>query len=143
MSRVTAFACLLGLLTGIAAAGNPLDAAPPPVAGYTGEAQSTVAGCPYLVWRLARHPNGDVTGIFYFSDMSGVSLATGTINQVGQFRVTLTSAMGQGPVGTVTGTKSPNGKIDATMTGEACANMKLHFNPIDNLKLYNPPLHGD
>jgi len=75
--------------------------------------------------------------------LSGVSLATGTINQAGQFRVTLTSAMGQGPVGTVTGAKSPNGKIDATMTGEGCANMKLHFNPIDNLKLYNPPLHGD
>jgi hypothetical protein len=69
------------------------------MAGYTGEAPSSVAGCPYLIWRLARHDNGEVTGIFYYSDMSGVSNVTGTVDQAGQFHLTLTSSMGNGPVG--------------------------------------------
>ncbi len=106
--------------------------------GYTGQVQSSVAGCPYLLWRLARHENGDVTGIFYYSDMSGVSQAKGAIDQAGHFQLTLTSSMGQGPVGTVAGTKSANGAVTATVSGEGCANAKLKFNPNADLRKWNP-----
>jgi hypothetical protein len=135
MSRVTMFVSLLGLL----AAGAPVEkaAAAAPVPGYTGQVPSSVAGCPNLMWRLARRDNGDVTGIFYYSDMSGVSEVKGTIDQAGHFQLTMTSAMGQGPVGTVTGTKSRNGAVNATMTGDGCANAQLHFRPVLNLTNYN------
>ena len=112
--------------------------AAPPVAGYTGQMQSSMAGCPYLVWRLARHDNGEVTGIFHYSDMSGVSRATGTISPEGQFLLTLIPLTGKGPVATVTGTKSIDGTIIATMNGQGCANMLLQFDPAADLNLPKP-----
>ena len=60
---------------------RPGVAAPPPmapVAGITGFAPSKVAGCPNINWRLARHPDGKITGIFWYSDMSGTSEAVGS-----------------------------------------------------------------
>jgi hypothetical protein len=126
---------VLGLLAAGVSFGTTVAAAPTP--GYTGNVPSSVAGCPYIMWRVARHDNGDLAGIFYYSDMSGVSEVKGTMDQAGHFQLTLTSAMGQGPVGTVTGTKRPNGAVDATLTGEGCANAKLHFRPVLNLTNYN------
>jgi hypothetical protein len=60
------------------------------VAGFVGWQYSSVAGCPYMQWKLARHSNGQITGIVYYSDMSGVS------SQAGHFQITLTSEMGSG-----------------------------------------------
>jgi hypothetical protein len=74
-----------------------------PTAGYVGWTYSSVSGCPYIEWKLARHSDGSVTGIVYYSDMSGVSTANGTVGG-GHFQLALTSSMGNGPVGTVTGT---------------------------------------
>jgi hypothetical protein len=118
---------------------KPVSAVPP-TAGFIGQAESSVAGCPYIAWRLARHDNGEITGIAYYSDMSGVSMVTGTMNQAGQFHLTLTSSMGNGPVATVTGTKVANGNVDGVMKGEGCANMKMHFVSLANLNVYNT--HG-
>ena len=132
MYRIASFASALTLLAAGSVVGNPAAAAPP-VAGFVGQAQSSVAGCPYIAWRLARHDNGDVTGIAYYSDMSGTSMVTGKVNQAGQFHLTLTSAMGKGPVATVDGTKSADGTATATMTGEGCANMQMHIVPVPNL----------
>jgi len=128
MRRVASFVSALALLATGAVISKPAVAAPPPpVAGYVGQAPSSVAGCPYIAWRLARHDNGEVTGITYYSDMSGVSMVTGTVNQAGQFHLTLTSSMGNGPVATVDGTKAANGNVTGIMKGEGCANMTMHF----------------
>lgn len=135
MTRLMTFASALTVLATGTAVSLPASAAAPPIAGFVGEGASSVAGCPFIQWRLARHPDGQVTGIAYYSDMSGVSMVTGTVTQAGQFNLTLTSAMGQGPTGTVSGTKSRNGALNATMTGEGCANMKLHISPVANLNL--------
>jgi hypothetical protein len=136
MSRVTTIVTALGLLAAGAVAEKPAAAAVP-VAGYVGWAYSSVSGCPYLEWKLARHPDGSITGIVYYSDMSGVSTANGTINQAGQFQITLTSSMGNGPVGTVTGTKSADGAVTATMTGQGCANMHMHSNAVADINQYH------
>jgi len=136
MIRALALTSVLGLVAATTVVGMPATAAPP-VAGFVGSANSSVAGCPYIAWRLARHENGDVTGIAYYSDMSGVSSVTGTVNQAGQFHLTLTSSMGNGPVGTVTGSRSAKGVVTAKLTGEGCANMEMHMNPVSNLNTYH------
>jgi hypothetical protein len=135
MHRALVLSLALSLLVTGGAVQKAVAAAPVP--GYTGNVPSSVAGCPSIMWRLARRDNGDLTGIFYYSDVSGVSEVKGTMDQSGHFQVTLTSSMGQGPVGTVTGTKRPNGAVDATLTGEGCANAQLHFRPVLNLTNYN------
>jgi hypothetical protein len=111
-------------------AGQPAVAAPPPVAGFIGEAASSVPGCPSLLWRLARHPDGTVTGMTYYSDLSGISMVNGSVDQAGDFHLKLTSGMGNGPVGEVTGHRSANGKVDATLKGEGCANNHVVMNPV-------------
>jgi hypothetical protein len=103
---------------GVAAPPQPM----PPMAGITGFAPSAVAGCPNINWRVARHPDGKITGIFWYSDLSGTSEAVGNEDATGKFQIKLTSAIGQGPVGVVNGTRSKTGKVVADMTGEGCAN---------------------
>ncbi|MGH7080167.1 MAG: hypothetical protein ACREFU_18980, partial [Acetobacteraceae bacterium] len=75
---------LLGL--GVIAAG-PTYAAEPP--GFVGNTPSSASGCPSIVWRLA-NSNGQVHGMAYYSDLSGLSSVTGTIDQGGKFDLTLT-----------------------------------------------------
>jgi hypothetical protein len=105
----------------------PTAAAPPapPVAGMVGFAPSSVAGCPNINWRLARHDDGKITGIFWYSDLSGTSEAVGSEDSTGRFHIGVKSAVGQGPVGVVDGTRSPQGKVVATMKGEGCANDRV------------------
>ena len=98
------------------------QAAPAPMAGITGFAPSTIAGCPNINWRLARHDDGKITGIFWYSDMSGTSEAAGSEDASGHFHIQITSAIGKGPVGSVDGTRSKAGKVVADMKGEGCAN---------------------
>lgn len=119
MLATTAFA-LGAVVVGSAVAAPPPPMAP--IAGITGFAQSKVPGCPNINWRLARHADGKITGIFWFSDLSGTSEAAGTEDATGRFHIKVTSAIGTGPVGVVDGTRSPQGKVVADMTGEGCAN---------------------
>jgi hypothetical protein len=56
----------------------------------TGRANSSVAGCLYIEWKLARHSDGTATGIVYYSNMSGVSMANGNV-QDGKSKLMLTS----------------------------------------------------
>ncbi len=107
-------------------------AAPPGTRGFQGSGHSSVAGCPDLVWRLVRN-GGNVTGITFFSDMSGVSEVKGTVNDAGQFHLTMTPAMANGPSGTVDGTRRPNGAIQAQVRGQGCANMQLSMQPITDV----------
>jgi hypothetical protein len=116
MLATTAFA--------LGAVGSTVAAPPPaaPIAGITGFAQSKVPGCPNINWRLARHTDGKITGIFWYSDLSGTSEASGTEDPSGHFHIQVTSSIGSGPVGVVDGTRSPQGKVVADMKGEGCAN---------------------
>jgi hypothetical protein len=103
---------------------RPAMAAAPaaPVAGIVGFAPSSVAGCPNINWRMARHDDLKLTGIFWYSDMSGTSEAVGSEDQTGRFHIQLTSAIGKGPVGSVDGTRAKDGKVVADLKGEGCAN---------------------
>jgi len=121
------------LTLGAVVAGSAV-AAPPPVAGTVGYALSTVAGCPYIQWRLARHDDGRITGRFWYSDLSGTSNAVGTIDQNGRFHTVLTSAIGSGPVGVVDGQRSPDGSVTADLKGEGCANYhSVRMAPVPNI----------
>jgi hypothetical protein len=113
------------------------------MAGIVGHHASAVAGCPDVEWRLARHPDGQITGIFWYSDLSGTSQAVGQIDASGRFHTTLTSAMGQGPVGKLDGMRSSNGKIVADLVGQGCANYHLEMNPVADLYKYHPEAGGD
>ena len=127
--RNLAIASVLSLAAAGAAIGTPAIAALPEVMGFSGATPSNVSGCPFIVWRLVNHDNGQVTGIAYYSDLSGLSKVRGMIEQSGQFRLTVTSVMDDGPVGTVSGTKSADGELNATMTGTGCANVNFHMPP--------------
>jgi hypothetical protein len=93
-----------------------------PVAGIIGQTASSVAGCPNVMWRLARHDDGTITGIFFYSDLSGTSEAKGIEDATGRFHIQLTSAMGNGPVGVVDGQRAKDGKVVADLVGQGCAN---------------------
>jgi hypothetical protein len=109
-----------------------------PQAGIVGFAKSTVAGCPMLEWRVAHHADGRVSGIFWYSDMSGTSGATGTITQAGHFHTVLTSAVGNGPVGVVNGERSPDGSVIADLKGAGCANYHvMKMAPVADLNSYS------
>lgn len=60
-------------------------------------------------------------------------MVTGTVNQAGEFHLTLKAAMGNGPVGTVVGKRSPDGSAVADLTGEGCANMHVAMQPAADL----------
>jgi hypothetical protein len=113
------------------------------MAGVVGHHASAVAGCPDVQWRLARHADGMITGIFWYSDLSGTSQATGQIDSTGKFHATLVSGIGQGPVGTVDGQRSPNGQVIADLVGPGCSNFHLEMNPVADLYKYHPEAGGD
>lgn len=83
-------------------------------------------GCPtigYVFRGLSAKPYGYV----WFQNASGVSKATGTMDMAtGKFQLTLTSLDGNGPTGTVTGTKNLNtGQVTAVLNGPGCSNVKI------------------
>jgi hypothetical protein len=109
---------------------NGPAAAAGPTPTYSGQQASSVAGCPNLIWRLARDTNGSVHGILWYSDMSGLSEVTGTSDS-GSFNLSTRSVTGVGPVGTIVGHRNAStGATQATMTGSGCANMKVDMKPI-------------
>lgn len=91
---------------------------------YAGMVGSSVAGCPNIAWRIGQSPStGALHGVLWYTDMSGMSQADGTMNGK-NFNLSLKSVMGNGPVGTVTGVAGQG----ATLTGSGCAN--AHFKPV-------------
>ena len=102
---------------------------------FASQHPSSVAGCPSLAWRLVMDPNGNVNGLTWFTDMSGASQVKGMMSpQTGQIHLTLTSTQGNGPVGTVTGTRTTTAQGGTTtrarLTGQGCANMDLDLRPL-------------
>ena len=104
------------------------------MSGFSGSTPSSVAGCPYIVWRLANDPGGRIHGMAYYSDLTGLSTVTGERDANGNFMLDVTpSSVGAGPSGKVSGTVAQNGAINATMVGKGCANMKAMINPMADL----------
>jgi len=115
--------------------------AAPPMPGYVGSAKSSVAGCPFIAWRLARGEGGAIHGISYYSDLSGLSQVSGHVDNNGHFTLTLKSVMGNGPTGTVTGSRSAKGQLEAELKGTGCANMHVEMNTapdLNNWSAYQP-----
>ena len=104
-----------------------------PQPGFVGMTKASVAGCPSIGWRLARHDDGTITGISYYADASGVSSVKGTYNQDGKFDLQVASTMGKGPDGTVVGQRNPDGGLVADLKGQGCANSHLTIQGIPNL----------
>lgn len=128
-------------LTAVGALGLGLIAAEPTALaatvrvtpGFAGTTASSMAGCPHIVWRLARTSNGQIHGVAYYSDLSGLSSVTGARGSNGNFQLTLTkTSVGDGPVGTVTGTAQSNGHIVAKLVGEGCANSDVNIVPVQD-----------
>ncbi|MGH7118579.1 MAG: hypothetical protein ACREFP_06280 [Acetobacteraceae bacterium] len=121
-----------GLLALGMAAAYPAHAAPLP--GFIGSTASSVAGCPYINWRLARTASGQLHGIAMYSDLSGISSVSGTSDADGRFTLVLTRTdIGNGPVGTVSGTATADGRIAATLVGAGCANNNVNIRPVRDL----------
>lgn len=124
---------LVGLST---VAALPAQAAAP--SGFVGDTASSVPGCPYISWRLVNSANGQIHGIAMYSDLSGLSNVTGTMQPDGTFTLTLTkTTIGDGPVGTVSGKRYPDGDIVATLKGEGCANNMVDIKSVNNM-MYPP-----
>jgi hypothetical protein len=92
---------------------------------YQGLASNTPQ-CPAIRY-LFRELSSEPVGYVWFSDASGMSKATGTLDlQSGQFHLTLTSLDGNGPTGEVTGTKDLNtGVVTAELDGPGCSKLSL------------------
>ena len=93
---------------------------------YQGVASNTPQ-CPAIRYLMRDVSSSQPTGYVWFSDASGMSKATGTMDlNSGQFHLTLTSLDGHGPTGDVTGTKDPNtGVVTAELDGPGCSKLKL------------------
>jgi hypothetical protein len=126
----------VGLLTagflgfGAIAAGS-VEAALLP--GFMGGSPSSVGGCPYIVWDLASSYVGDIHGMAYYSDLSGVSDVRGTVDSNGKLRLVLSQTdTGNGPVGTVDGAVA-GGHLVGTLTGLGCANGKVDIRQVADI----------
>jgi hypothetical protein len=104
-----------------------------PQPGFVGMTKASVAGCPNIGWRLARHDDGTITGISYYADASGASSVKGTYDKDGKFDLQVASTMGKGPVGTVVGQRKPDGGLVADLKGDGCANSQLTIQGVPNL----------
>ncbi len=95
--------------------------------------------CPPLTWAI--HPvgapeNGGLSGVLWYADMSGVSLARGMMTKDGRITLDVTSVSGAGPTGTVTGTRRADGTLMADLNGPGCAKLHIAMKPME-LPMYN------
>jgi hypothetical protein len=129
MSKLFALAAVGVVLAAVP--GKPASAAGP-VVGYAGTALSNVAGCPAIIWRIAKQPDGKLSGIVYYADMMGLSSAEG-YSAGGTFKIVLKSTMGDGPEGTIEGARKPNGGISSKLVGKGCANFDFSSSELKDL----------
>lgn len=89
--------------------------------------------CPGLTWHINREPaaNGGLTlsGPIWMDSGKGVSFAQGSSDASGRFSLTVTPVSGQGPSGTLSGVRHPNGTVDLTATGTPCFSGTYHLKP--------------
>jgi hypothetical protein len=89
--------------------------------------------CPGLSWHFDRVEQPDKTAHFsgpvWYEDGSGISFAQGTGQPDGHFTLNVKTASGDGPTGTVTGQRMPDGSVDATAVGPQCFAGKIFLKP--------------
>lgn len=88
--------------------------------------------CPMVTWVI--HPvgnpeSGGLSGVVWFADMSGVSLARGMMDKSGKFSLSLAAVSGSGPTGTVTGTRAASGALMADLDGPGCSKLHVQMMP--------------
>jgi hypothetical protein len=120
--KIKSLSCLMIVASGMALAQAPSVRK---AVFYEGTSRNTPR-CPairYLFRGISEQPVGYV----WFTDASGMSKATGTMDLgSGVFHLTLMSLDGQGPVGEVTGRKDPaTGVVTAQLDGPGCSKLKL------------------
>src|SRR4051794_6394783 len=89
--------------------------------------------CPGLTWVISQVELADKTinlsGPIWFEDGSGISFARGARQPDGRFTLDVKRQSGDGPTGTITGQRMPDGSIDATAAGPPCFEGTYHIEP--------------
>jgi hypothetical protein len=92
------------------------------------------AGCPTTEWHIKPvPPTGAVTitGVAYFSDMSGISVISGTRTAAGTISGTVTSISGKGPSGKFTGQRTPT-SVHVDLDGPGCSHHVVDIHAMPN-----------
>lgn len=106
-------------------AAAPPAGTPATAVAYTDSTAGTVPGCPAIRWYVDRKHDNSLSGYFFYTNASGVSQATGSIDPSGQFQLALANLDGNGPVGTVTGSVGSDGSLNGVLKGSGCANLTV------------------
>lgn len=97
-----------------------------------GVSTGMTSGCPATEWHIKPvPPTGAVTltGVAYFSDMTGISLIKGTRGADGAISGTVTSVWGKGPSGKFTGQRSASG-VHVDLKRPGCSNHTVDIHPM-------------
>jgi hypothetical protein len=97
-----------------------------------GVSTGMTSGCPATEWHIKPvPPTGAVTitGVAYFSDMSGISLIRGARDAEGAISGNVTSVWGKGPSGKFTGQRTGN-TVHVELNGPGCSNHAVDVHPI-------------
>jgi hypothetical protein len=96
-------------------------------------AQGAPAGFMHYYWHFDRVAQPDktfrVSGPIWHEDGSGVSFAKGVTQADGHFTLNVTTMSGNGPAGTITGQRMPDGSVNATAVGPGCFAGTYHIAP--------------
>ena len=89
--------------------------------------------CPGLAWHISpveqANQTYDVSGPIWYEDGSGMSFAKGTRQADGAFSLKVKRSSGDGPTGTITGRRMPDGSADVTIAGAPCFTGTYHLAP--------------
>jgi hypothetical protein len=89
--------------------------------------------CAGLTWHISRMVQPDNTvrlnGPIWYEDGTGTSFAQGIGQANGTFTLNVKKMSGDGPVGTITGQRMPDGSVDATAVGSRCFAETVHLAP--------------
>ena len=101
--------------------------------GYVGAHPVGSQFCPGLAWHIRpvklANQSFNLSGPIWFEDGSGTSFATGTRQADGTFSLNVESRSGNGPTGTITGQRMPDGSANVTLAGASCFEGTYHIAP--------------
>jgi hypothetical protein len=91
------------------------------------------SNCATLSWHITRLEQADKTislsGPIWYVDGSGMSFAQGTGQPDGHFTLNVKATSGNGPTGTITGQRMPDGSLNAAVSGSRCFAGTVHLAP--------------
>jgi len=97
-----------------------------------GVSTGMTSGCPVTEWHIKPVPQTGavtITGVAYFSDMSGISRIQGTRTAEGAISGSVTSVWGSGPSGNFTGKRSGN-MVHVELNGPGCSTHTVDIHPM-------------